>query len=88
MSSARKRPTKKARVSDDSDKVIEQALQQLNALPSTHDCEDDFGNVVANGLRQMHGDNKIYAEKLIYDVLCMYVCMLCYVMYVWVNSVN
>lgn len=70
MSSARKRPTKKARVSDDTDKVIEQALQQLNALPSTHACEDDFGNV-ANGLRQMHGDNKIYAKKLIHVVICM-----------------
>ncbi|KAK3883664.1 hypothetical protein Pcinc_012043 [Petrolisthes cinctipes] len=65
------RPTKRARVPDDTDKVIEQSLGQLNALSSTHDSDDDFGTVVAHGLRHMHGDTKIYAEKLINDVLFM-----------------
>ncbi|KAK4287149.1 hypothetical protein Pmani_039775 [Petrolisthes manimaculis] len=48
------------------------ALNQLSVLSSKLDCSDEcsaFGNVVANDLRLMTGENRLYAQKLIYDVL-------------------
>ncbi|KAK3853153.1 hypothetical protein Pcinc_040289 [Petrolisthes cinctipes] len=48
------------------------ALHQLSALSSKLDSSDEcsaFGNVVANDLRLMSGENRLYAQKLIYDVL-------------------
>ena len=60
------------RMREDADDVIREALRQLKGLASTQDTADDctsFATVVANDLRQLTGETKIYAEKLIYDVL-------------------
>ncbi|XP_064088006.1 uncharacterized protein LOC135202507 [Macrobrachium nipponense] len=60
------------RMRDDADDIMREALHQLRELSSTQDTADDctaFSTVVANDLRQLKGETKIYAEKLIYDVL-------------------
>lgn len=58
-------------VSDDTNSIVQEAFQQLKALSSSNDNDgnSDFGNVVANDLRQMSNENKIYAQKLINDIL-------------------
>lgn len=60
------------RIRDDTDDVIREALHQLRELSSTQDTAQDcnaFANVVGNDLRQLTGETKILAEKLIYDVI-------------------
>lgn len=57
---------------DDSDNVMRAALYQLRAMSSLQDKSDEctaFGHVVANDLRQMTRENRLYAQKVIYDVL-------------------
>ncbi|KAG7165314.1 putative Alcohol dehydrogenase transcription factor Myb/SANT-like-containing protein 7 [Homarus americanus] len=69
--STSKQPTK--RVSDDADNVLKEAIHHLQSLSSSeniiNDADSDFGQVVANDLRQMSGENKIHAQKLIYEIL-------------------
>lgn len=64
-----KRPAKKG--SDVADDVLREALHQLQSVSSTdvNDAEGDFGQVVSNELRQINGENKIHAQKLIYEIL-------------------
>ncbi|XP_064120389.1 uncharacterized protein LOC135225046 [Macrobrachium nipponense] len=61
------------RVCNETDNVLQEALRQLRELspPSTEDrnMEADFANVVANDLSQMSNESKMYAQKLISDVL-------------------
>ena len=60
------------RTYDDADYVIREALQQMRELSSTQDTADeftDFAKVIANDLRQLTGETKILAQKLIYDVI-------------------
>ncbi|XP_066951681.1 uncharacterized protein [Macrobrachium rosenbergii] len=64
------RAAKRPCVINESHEVLQEALHQLRTLSrSEDDNESDFGNVVANDLRQMSNENKIYAQKLISDVL-------------------
>ena len=60
------------RVCEDTDDVLQEAIHQLRALSSSQDMCDansDFGNVVANDMRQMSNENKIYAQKIITEIL-------------------
>lgn len=55
---------------DESDQVIHEALHQLRDLSSSReDAATDFAAVVANDLHLMSPNSKIYAEKLISDIL-------------------
>ncbi|KAG7177287.1 hypothetical protein Hamer_G000579 [Homarus americanus] len=69
--STSKRSTK--RVSDDAENILKEALHHLQSLSSSeniiNDADSDFGQVVANDLRQMSGENNIHAQKLIYEIL-------------------
>ncbi|XP_064081990.1 uncharacterized protein LOC135198365 [Macrobrachium nipponense] len=64
------RAAKRPCVITESHEVLQEALHQLRTLSRPEDDnESDFGNVVANDLRQMSNRSKICAQKLISDVL-------------------
>ncbi|KAK3882125.1 hypothetical protein Pcinc_013480 [Petrolisthes cinctipes] len=73
QSASSKRGAKK-RVCDETDNVLQEALHQLRELSSSTEVSNTnmaFATVVANDLSQMSDDNKIYAQKLISDILFM-----------------
>lgn len=55
---------------DDTDSVLDEALKQLRSMsPERGDENSDFGRVVANDLGRMSDECKLYAQKLISDIL-------------------
>lgn len=57
---------------EDSDAVLQEAVQQLRAMSSSEEITDvysDFGNVVAHDLRQMSQESRIYAQRFINEIL-------------------
>lgn len=55
---------------DDTDSVLDEALKQLrNMSPERGDENSDFGRVVDNDLGHMSKESRLYAQKLISDIL-------------------